>query len=181
MVLFTLWYFSAISNAGNQLGALTLCRTIAQLRTEQSLHLFKSVNVANSFGRIASLFSCKDVSTVSRVKKKAQPQRGMTCLRMPRTYVLLAARAVMWFGLVAHDAMQFVSPIYLCPSCTTTLHSARTTRRALRAISHCSLCQLQQKKTVFTITDCEVMTTWTLTPNQSATLAAHPWRIRSSA
>ena len=61
--------FSAISNAGNQLGALTLCRTIAQLRTEQSLHLFKSVNVANSFGRIASLFSCKDVSIVSRVKK----------------------------------------------------------------------------------------------------------------
>ena len=29
----------------------------------------------------------------------------MTCLRMPRTRVLLAARAVMWFGVVAHDAV----------------------------------------------------------------------------
>ena len=29
-----------------------------------------------------------------------------------------------------------MSPIYLGPSCTTTLHSDRTTRRALRAISH---------------------------------------------
>ena len=29
-----------------------------------------------------------------------------------------------------------MSPIYLCPSCTTTLHTDRTTRRALRAISH---------------------------------------------
>ena len=46
-----------------------------------------------------------------------------------------------------------MSPIYLCSSCTTTLHSDRTTRRALRAISHCSLCQLQQKKkTAFNIT-----------------------------
>ena len=52
----------------------------------------------------------------------------------------------MRFGVVAHDAMPFVSPIYLCPSCTTTLHSDRTTRRALRAISHRSLCQLEQKK-----------------------------------
>ena len=29
----------------------------------------------------------------------------MTCFHMPRTCVLLAAHAIMWFGVVAYDAI----------------------------------------------------------------------------
>ena len=44
----------------------TLCRTITQLRSQQSLRLLKIVNVANHSAGIASVFSYGAVSAVSR-------------------------------------------------------------------------------------------------------------------
>ena len=104
----------------------------------------------------------------------------MTCLRMPRTCVLLDARAVMRFGVVAHDAMPCRGDSRWKATClqSTSVPPARphSTPTAQRATVLCA--NSNRKKTAFTITDREVMTTWILTPNQSATLAAHPWRIQ---
>ena len=44
----------------------TLCRTITQLRSPQSLRRLKIVNVANPCAGVASLFSYEVVSAMSR-------------------------------------------------------------------------------------------------------------------
>ena len=105
---------------------------------------------------------------------------------MPRTRVLLAARAVMWFGVVAHDAMPCRGDSRWKATCLQSTsvpparpHSTPNAQRDEPSVPSATvLVPTPTEKQAFTITDREVMTTWILTPNQSATLAAHPWRIR---
>ena len=137
----------AKANEGNHLTEPTLCRTITHLRSPQSSHLLKSANVANYHECRASEEVCN----------------------MPRTRVLIAARAVMWCGVVPYDATPSRGDSRwkaTCLPCTSvplshcdTLHSDGTTRRSLRAIGH-SAGATSIKKTAFKITDGEAMTTW---------------------
>ena len=96
---------------------------------------------------------------------------------MPRSRVLLAVRAVTWCGVVAHDATPSRGDSRwkaTCLPCTSVplphydaLHSDRTKHRA----------SVSNKKTTFSIMDGEAMTTWILTPKQSATLASRGLNI----
>ena len=116
---------------GNHLTAPTLCRTIAHLRSPQSSHLLKSVNVANHHECRASEEVCN----------------------MPRSRVLLVVRAVMWCGVVAYDAAPSRGDSRwkaTCLPCTSVPlphydahHSDCTKHRSLRADSHPS--SVQQK------------------------------------
>ena len=135
---------AAKTNERNHLTEPTLCRTIALLRSPQSGGRF--------FWRMASLFSHRVVPAVSCVRGVVQPRRGMTCLRMPRPCVLLAAHAIMWFGVVAYDAMSRRGDSRLKATCLpcTSVHYNTPLPRHNAAFSPCGqppfYCHLQQNK-----------------------------------